>query len=56
MNERTKLIFALMQVENLTSLIKDNEYESYMISQLIPFKVELERQLTNLNESVKVKE
>lgn len=49
MNDKTKLILALMQVENITNLMKENEYDHFMVSHLIPLKVEMERQLTNLN-------
>ena len=49
MNNKTKLILALMQVENISNLMKDNEYEYFMVSHLIPLKVEMERQLSNIN-------
>jgi hypothetical protein len=47
MTEETKLILALMQIDNLTSLLKDNEYEKFMYSHLISIQVELKRQLNN---------
>jgi hypothetical protein len=50
----TKLILALSQVEGITKLIQDNEYESYFISHLIPIHSELNRQLTNLKQSSKI--
>lgn len=56
MNEKTKLIFALMQIDNLTSLLENNEYQQFMYSHLISMRVELQRQLTNLNHSSKIKE
>lgn len=56
MNERTKLILALNQIENITALTSDNEYKSYLISHLIPIQTELSRQLTNLTRSIKIKE
>ena len=56
MNEQTKLILALMQIENLISLIKDNEYQKFLHSHLISVQVELQRQLTNLTHSSKIKE
>ena len=56
MNQTTKLLFALQQVEGITKLMKDNEYESYIISYLIPVNAELNRQLTNLKQSSKMKE
>lgn len=56
MNEETKMILALMQIENLTQLLKDNEYQIFLYSHLIPVKIELERQLTNLKHSTTIKE
>jgi len=56
MNEKTKLILALMQIDNLASLTKGNEYEKFLHSHLISIQVELQRQLTNLNHSSKIKE
>jgi hypothetical protein len=56
MNEQTKLILALMQIDNLTSLIEGNEYQKFLYSHLISIQVELQRQLTNLNHSSKIKE
>jgi hypothetical protein len=49
MDDKTKFILALMQIENISNLMKDNQYEGYMVSHLIPMKVEIERQLSNLN-------
>ena len=46
MNEKTKLILALMQIDNVSSLLKDNEWETYLTRQLISVRVELERQLS----------
>lgn len=54
MNEETKLILALYQIENLTSLLSQNEYQQFLYSHLIPIKVELQRQLTNLSHSSKM--
>ncbi len=47
MNNKTKLILALMQVENISSLMEGNEWEQFINSKLIGLKVELERQLSN---------
>ena len=55
-NEETKLILALYQVDNLTSLLKDNEWKQFLYSHLTPIKYELERQLTNLKNQPKIKE
>ncbi len=56
MTEQTKFILALMQVENISKLIENNEYEKFFVFHLVPIKIELERQLTNLNHSLKIKE
>ncbi len=46
--EQTRLILALHQVDNLTKLLEDNEYKTFMYSHLTSIKCELERQLCNL--------
>jgi len=56
MDSQTKLILALMQIDNLTSILKDNEYEKFLYSHLISIQVELNRQLTNLTHSTTIKE
>ena len=56
MDEQTKLILASYQVDNLLSLLKGNSYENYMCGKLYGIKYELNRQLTNLNHSTKMKE
>ena len=56
MNTRTKLLLSLSQVEGILKLMKGNEYESYLTSYLTPVHVELNRQLTNLTQSTKMKE
>ena len=47
MNDKTKIIFALMQIDNLTNLLKDNEYQKFLYSHLISVQVELNRQLSH---------
>ena len=47
MNDKTKLILAQMQINNLVELLKDNQYERYIYSHLITIDVELKRQLTH---------
>jgi hypothetical protein len=54
MNEETKLLLALSQIDNLTSLLNGNEYQQYLYSHLIPIQVELQRQLTNLKSHSKL--
>lgn len=40
-----KLILALQQIDNLTSLLDNNEYQTFFYSHLISMQVELQRQL-----------
>ena len=47
MNNHTKLVFALEHVAHLEDLIKDNEWESFLIQPLTTLKFEFERQLQN---------
>jgi hypothetical protein len=54
-DEQTKLILAIYQVENIIELIKDNEYRQYMFMHLNPVYYELKRQLTNLSIADKMK-
>lgn len=49
MTDQTKLILALMQVENISNLLAGNKWEQYLTSKLITVKVELERQLSLVN-------
>ena len=56
MNEQIKLILALQQIDNLTSLTAGNEYQKFLYSHLISIQVELQRQLTNLTHSSKIEE
>ena len=48
MNEKTRLILALQQINNITSLLQDNKYKNYLYSNLITIEVELQLHLTNL--------
>jgi len=54
--QETKLLLALSQVQGISKLIKDNEYEYYINTFLTPVHAELNRQLTNLKQSSKMKE
>jgi hypothetical protein len=54
-NEEMKLTLALMQVNNIVELTKDNEWKNYLYGHLSSLKVELERQLTNCMQSDKMK-
>jgi len=55
MDEQTKLILALYQVDGITQLTKDNEYRQFIFMNLNSIKYELERQLTNLVNTDKIK-
>lgn len=46
MDEKTKLILALYQIDGVMNLTKNNTYQKYIHGHLNPIKVELERQLT----------
>ena len=48
MNNQTKLMFALEHIAHLEDLIEGNEWETYLSSNLITIKYELERQLSQL--------
>jgi len=59
MNQKTKLILAQMQVENIRNLLKEGPYAGFFTSHLLPVKYEIERQLcnlTNTNRYTKIKE
>tara|TARA_R100000234_G_C4887310_1_gene129931 strand:- start:352 stop:525 length:174 start_codon:yes stop_codon:yes gene_type:complete len=45
MNNHVKLVFALEHIAHLEDLIKDNEWESFLIQPLTTMKYEFERQL-----------
>jgi hypothetical protein len=47
MNEKTKLILALEQINNITELLKGNEYQSFLYGHLIQIQVEIKRQLSH---------
>lgn len=55
MDEKTRLILALYQVDGITQLTKDNEYKQFIYMHLNSIKCELERQLTNLTVADKIK-
>jgi hypothetical protein len=57
--EETKLHLALMQVNNIISLIQGNQYEQFMKGKLVGLQVEINRQLSCLTfekEQSKIKE
>jgi hypothetical protein len=56
MTNEIKILLALQQVGGIRKLMKDNEYEHYLNSYLVPIHTELRRQLTCLQHSAKIKE
>ena len=56
MDQQTKLILALYQVDGIVKLTEDNEFKHYLYCKLSSVKCELERQLTNLTNQSKIKE
>jgi len=54
MDKKTKLILALQQIENISHLVRENNYEGFFTSHLLPIKFELERQLTLENHGKKI--
>jgi hypothetical protein len=46
MKPEMKLILGLMQIENLSTLLENNEYEQFFSSHLMPMKCEIQRQLS----------
>ena len=54
MDEKAKLILALQQIDNLTTLLEGNEWQAYIYHRLITIKCELERQLTNATHQPKI--
>ena len=55
MDDIRKLILAKYQVEYIIELTKDNEYKQFIFMHLNPVYYELERQLTNLTITDKIK-
>lgn len=47
---------ALKMIDDLIDLIHENEYESYLNHHLVSIRIELSRQLTNLQQSSKIVE
>ena len=59
MTEQQKVTRALSQVDDLTTLLEDNEWKTFLYSHLIPIKYELQRQqglLTNQTNSTNIEE
>ena len=49
MTSKINLILALQQIENVSNLVRENNYEAFFTSHLLPLKYEIERQLTLRN-------
>ena len=47
MDDKTKLILALMQIDNLTKLLEGNQYQDFLYSKFISLQIELKRQLNH---------
>jgi len=59
MDQKTKLILAQIQIENIHNLLKDGQYAGFFTSHLLPIRFEIERQLANLtgyNKYTKIRE
>ena len=56
MTTEQKLEKAFQNIEELSTILENNEYEQFFVSHLIPIKFELQRQLTNLKYHSKIKE
>ena len=54
MDQKTKIILSLMQVDNLVDLLEDNEYRTFFYGHLITMKCELNRQLTLIQSSANI--
>lgn len=48
LTEETRLMSALLQLDNIVKLTEGNEWQDYIYNKLITLKCELERQYTNL--------
>ena len=53
MTEEVKLHLALMQTNNILSLMEGNQYEQFMRNKLIGLQIEMQRQLSNLTKTKK---
>jgi len=49
MTSKVNLILALQQIENISNLLRKNNYEAFFTSHLLPVKYEIERQLVLQN-------
>jgi hypothetical protein len=56
MKNEMKILLALDQIDNVMELVKGNQWEIFFSRNLIPVRIELQRQLTCLQDSAKIKE
>jgi len=49
MTSKLNLILALQQIDNISNLVRKNNYEGFFTSHLLPIKFELQRQLALQN-------
>jgi len=49
MTSKINLVLALQQVENIGNLVRENNYEAFFTSHLLPIKFEIERQIALQN-------
>jgi hypothetical protein len=51
---KINLVLALQQVENISNLVRENNYEAFFTSHLLPIKFEIERQIVLYNDGKEV--
>ena len=51
-DQRYILLAAIQQVDNIVSLLEENEWKDFMYQHLSPVRYELERQLSNLENNL----
>lgn len=59
MTEQQRITRALSQVDDITTLLENNEWKNFLYQHLIPLKYELQRQqclLTNQTNSTNIEE
>ena len=54
MNDDTKILLALEQLENVMTLLEGNQWQMFVSRHLIPVRCELRRQLTCVQHSAKI--
>jgi hypothetical protein len=52
MDKKSALHMALIQLDNLESLVEKFDYQDYLMSKIIKMRYELKRQLTHLTTDV----